>query len=134
MQELTGDNIRQLFVESLFDDNYTDTSNAIIVESVKIKVGFDPNKLESKKDQINDWLNQFSDDFYVDKGGGMSFLNFCEDKNKRQWTDFHQNMDLLVALGIAIGRITITPKEMNIVMPGGVPYIMINTENKEVKA
>jgi hypothetical protein len=55
----------------------------------------------------------------------MSFLNACMTKDDNQWGE-HQNMEQLLALGIAIGYARILlPRNMWSVLPGGVPYFSV---------
>lgn len=53
-----------------------------------------------------------------------------KDKNRNQWTDTHSIMEELVCLGIAVGYVSYNlPKPMWSFIPGGVPYITINTKD-----
>jgi len=71
-------------------------------------------------------LKCLPDTFMSKSGGGMSFLNMCNDKDDSQWTDMHQNVDELVCLGKAINVVKfLMPREMCSVLPGGMPYIVI---------
>ena len=62
-----------------------------------------------------------------DNGGGWSFLNMCVDKDGNQWTGFHEIVDKLLMLGIAIGKMSfLLPKQMWSILPGGMPYVVVN--------
>ena len=56
----------------------------------------------------------------------MSFLDACMDKHGNQWTDFHQTMEQLVQLGIAIGEVEYClPRDLWSALPGGVPFLVV---------
>jgi hypothetical protein len=98
------------------------------VEAVVLKVRFDADKLKEKESDIVALLTEMPDSFKTSGGGGMSFLELCVDKNGHQWADLHQTMDMLVALGLAIGKVgfCLLPRECWMVFPGGMPYIAID--------
>lgn len=59
-------------------------------------------------------------------GGGISFLNACNDVSGKQWTDSHQVMEQLFALGIGCNKVKcLMPREMWKVLPGGMPYYVV---------
>ena len=67
------------------------------------------------------------DAFKTTGGGGWSFMNMCVDKEDVQWTDFHQTIDELVCLGLSIEKLSyLMPREFWKVLPGGMPYLVIN--------
>ncbi len=122
--KLTSDNVRKIFKDCLFKDE-ENKDNYIIGEGVNLKAGFHPERLEKNKENIISMLNELPDSFKKSKGGGMSFLNMCEDKNGYQWGE-HENMDQLVVLGNSINKITfLMPKKMWSVFPGGMPYLSV---------
>lgn len=123
--ELTGDNVKKLLEECLRENS---DQEKIEVDGIVIKVYFNKAKIMEHKEDIKDMLLQLPDDFMKSKGGGMSFINMCIDKEGRQWTDFHQTQDMLFCLGKAIGMadFCIADKEIWKVMPGGMPYIFID--------
>ena len=46
--------------------------------------------------------------------------------NYVQWTGFHQTMDELVCLGLAIEKLSyLMPREYWKILPGGMPYLVI---------
>ena len=123
--ELTANNVETIFTASLFDDD-ADKSNAVIVEGIRAKFGFDPKKLEENKENISSMLDELPDEFKKNSGGGMSFLNACMTKNGNQWGE-HQNVEQLFCLGMAIGRVELLmPREMWQILPGGMPYYCVN--------
>lgn len=124
--ELNAENVEIVFLACLYKDG-EDTSSAKIVQGVMMKVGFDPQKLEKCKADIQDLLSQCHPNFMADsKAQGWSFLNFCQDKNDNQWTGFHAACDNLICLGMAIDKVKfLLPREVWSALPGGVPYLQI---------
>jgi hypothetical protein len=125
---LESKRVEDVFMDCLFEDG-EDTSNHILVEGITSKVGFNPNKINLYNDEITKMLMELPKEFHSNSGGGMSFLNACNDKNGRQWTDFHQRMEQLFQLGLAIGKVKcLMPRDMWKVLPGGMPYYVIESE------
>jgi len=123
--ELTANNVETIFTASLFDDD-ADKSNAVIVEGIRAKFGFDPKKLEENKENISSMLDELPDEFKKNSGGGMRVFNAGMTKNGNQWGE-HQNVEQLFCLGMAIGRVELLmPREMWQILPGGMPYYCVN--------
>lgn len=123
--ELTSENVEKIFLDCLFQ-KAEDSSQAKIVEGIRNKFGFNPEKLEKNKEAIISLLNQLPDDFKESVGeGGMSFLNACVTNKDDQWGE-HSNVEQLICLGMAIDKVQyVFPKEIWIGLPGGMPYIVI---------
>jgi len=120
---LTAENVHNIFKKCLSNDS-VDTK---IVDGVLTKASFCVKKLEENKSNISDMLNDLPDYFKKGSGDGWSFLNMCEDKNGVQWTDFHATVDELVCLGIAVDKMSyLMPRDFWKVLPGGMPYLVIN--------
>lgn len=101
---------------------------ALLVEGVIGKFGFSPEKIAAHKSEIRELLADMPDEFQMDKGGGWSFLNLCNDRHGEQWTGMHQTMDELVALGQAAGMAKfLMPRDMWAMFPGGMPYVGFDT-------
>jgi hypothetical protein len=123
--KLTAENVRETIKFCLFKDG-EDQTDAVIVEGIVRTFGFEPTRLNKKKQDIADMLDELPDTFKEGKGGGWSFLNMCETKTGVQWTDFHQTMEELLCLGIGTKQAEILlPKEMWKAFPGGMPYCVI---------
>jgi len=123
---LTAEKVNNTFLACLFKEN-EDTKNHTIGEGVMMKVGFNPERLKENESLIIEMLNDLPDSFKKGSGGGMSFLNMCQDKEDNQWADLHRTMDELVCLGNAIGKLSFPmPKEMWSILPGGIPYILVD--------
>jgi len=100
--------------------------DAVIVEGVLQKFGFHPQRLESHRQEVANWLLALPSPFLESKGGGWSFLNACQDRNDEQWTGLHVRMDQLFSLGIGLGLAGyLMPRDMWEVFPGGMPYVVV---------
>ncbi len=96
-----------------------------MVEGLTIKVGFNPERLLSHKDEIIELLDELNDNFKESIGGGYSFLEAPFDKHGNHWGE-QSNAQELVLLGIGIGKVNyLIPREMWKMFPGGVPYFAI---------
>lgn len=123
---LTAEKVHTTFMNCLFNEGEP-TDNHKIGQGVMMKVRFNPERLKESEPAIIEMLNDLPDDFKKTGGGGMSFLNMCNDKDGNQWADLHKTMDELVALGNATGKLSfLMPKEMWDVLHGGMPYLVIN--------
>jgi len=113
--------------EEIIDGNAP--ADAILVDGITADLGFHSGRVAEKREEIRALLNEMSPEFHKKGGGGMTFLNLCNDKNGEQWTDFHKSMECLVVLGIAAGMAQYClPKELWSALPGGLPYVMFDTE------
>lgn len=102
---------------------------AVIVEGIMNKLGFHPGRLEEKRAKVTEWLKALPHQFRKNSGGGWSFLNACNQENGVQWTGFHRSMDQLFCLGMGLGLVEcLMPREMWKILPGGMPYYVINVE------
>ena len=69
-------------------------------------------------------LDCLPDSFKASGGGGMSFLNMCNDINDEQWTGAHRVMDQLICLAVALDLGNVMLEELKGILPGGVPYFV----------
>lgn len=124
--------VSSIFQDCLFKEHPSVGTNFIKVEGITTNIGFNPVKIEKHSEEIKDLLNELHSEFKESEGGGWSFLQMCVDKNDNQWGD-HPNMQELMLLGIASGYMNyLLPRQMWSVLPGGVPYLVIYDERKEV--
>ena len=122
---LTSENVENIFIDCLFNEG-DDTSMTKIVDGITSKFGFDPEKLENHSVDVADMLSQLPIEFQKDDGGGMSFLNACNDSSGDQWTGMHSTMEKLFVLGMACDKVKcLLPRQMWISLPGGVPYYVV---------
>lgn len=111
--------------EELLQDPRRPPADAIIVEGIMNTFAFHPNRLETHRGELRRILCGFPDEFYIDGGGGWSFLNFCMTKDGDQWGE-HYNMEQLMCLGIALRLVKYNmDRSFWNVMPGGMPYFTI---------
>ena len=123
--ELTSKNVESIFIDCLFRDG-EDTSDPAIAEGVTSKFGFHKGRLESHRDAITNMLSQLPKEFHKDGGGGMTFLNACNNAKGEQWTVEHHIMEQLFTLGQACKKVQcLMPREMWSVLPGGMPYYAV---------
>jgi len=122
---LNDETVRDIFRDCLFE-NYEPTDSAVIAEGISCTVGFHPERLKQHTDEIKKILLELPEPFMETGGGGMSFLNACDDRHGNQWTGMHSTMEYLFLLGIGIGMVRcLVPKSMWKVLPGGVPYYVV---------
>lgn len=122
--KLTAENVEQVFLKCLFKEDEP-KDNPIIAQGVMLKVGFHPERLKQSEPDIVSMLSDLPDSFKQSGGGGMSFLNACMTSDDVQWGE-HQNIDQLICLGIAAGKVSLPmPRDMWGILPGGVPYITV---------
>jgi len=127
--------IREILIDSLFTPeevkNELPKQGYIPGNGITIKVAFHPARLESHREEVKSILEQLNRNFFVDGGGGWSFLNLPFDKDGNQWGE-HDTAQQLMILGIALGMITylIGMRESWGALPGGVPYIVIDLNGK----
>lgn len=132
MTVLSVSAVQAIMVDSLYkDEEMPDPGKApegaILVEGVLHNYGFHPERLRSHKEEIVALLNELDPVFHASGGGGMSFLNACVDKNGHQWGE-HIHIEQLYALGAAVGAASFPlPKALWGALPGGMPYISIDT-------
>lgn len=87
-------------------------------------------KLKEHEEQIREFLSEMSDEYFMDKGKGWTFLNMCLDRHGRQWGE-HVHMEMLVVLGIGIGCVHyILERGFWFILPGSMPYIAIDLSKR----
>lgn len=104
-----------------FNPDQDVTIGIIPVEGVVKDFIFDPDKLESRKAEILEQIDGLPAEF----SEGWSFLQACMNKEGIQWGG-HKEMEELMVLGIAIGKIEIClPRALWMALPGGMPYFQV---------
>lgn len=133
MSSLTAEHVENIFVDCLFKDNEMPVKEYVPAFGITFSAGFNPERVKGYKDEIARMLEQLPDEFQ-ESGGGMSFLNACNDKHGNQWTGEHRRMEQLFMLGLAVGKVTCQiPRAMWSCLPGGMPYYVVNKDFTEVK-
>ena len=121
-------NINNILQDCLFRDG-EDQSNHVKAEGITTNFGFHPERLEFHRSEVITELSDLPTEFYAEEGGGWSFLNMCNDKEGMQWTGEQRTMEQLVCLGIALGLVEELMPGMRNIMPGGVPYYVVDLRN-----
>lgn len=97
--------------------------NVVWVQGVQMQFGLHPERLESTREQVQQWVHALPEQF----NAGWSFLQMCVDREGTHWGE-HRNMEALLVLAIGLKLMKYcAPKEVWPLLPGGVPYVQ--TEN-----
>ena len=101
--------------------------DTVVVEGLVRTYGFDPKRVEAQRAEIEALIDEIvPETFYVDGGGGMSFLSLAETKTGEHWGE-HRDMEALYVLAAAIGRARFCmPRAVWAFLPGGVPYVQFD--------
>lgn len=135
---LTAEAVEKIFTDCLFKAEEIIDGKPIVepvkTEGVMLNVGFHPERLEKYKDEIISLLECLPKQFMQEYGGGWTFLNACVDNEDNQWGE-HHNIDQLISLGIAIGKVAfLMPRPMWSAFPGGMPYFVVKKVCERIKA
>lgn len=123
--KLNAELVNKIFMKSLFGEELN-SDIPVMAEGITCTVGFKSDTLKEYENQIVEMLQDLPAEFQENSGGGMSFLNACNDKNGEQWTGLHQRMEQLFQLGIGIGKVkSLMPRELWSMLPGGMPYYVV---------
>lgn len=123
--ELTSENVQTLFKSCLFD-RAEDAIDYVEASGAMMRVGFNPERLKEKRQEIEELLNQLPDEFKKSKGGGWTFLNACYTSSGNLWGQ-HENVDQLLCLGLGIDKVNyMMPRKFWCSLPGGMPYFVVN--------
>lgn len=105
-----------------------DDPDIVVVDGILRKYGFNKVAIQAHREEIRELLNQMPAEFHRRTGGGSSFLNLCMTKDGVQWGE-HVNVEALICLGLASGMAQYAfPKEIWGLLPGGMPYVVFDTE------
>jgi len=104
--------------------------DAVTAQGIMRGFGFHKGRLESHREEVKAILDQMPLNFFSKAQGGgegWSFLQLCMTRDDEQWGE-HPSMEELVCLGIGLNMVQfLLPREMWRGLPGGMPYLMINT-------
>ena len=134
---IKSDLVRELMIRCLFraDEIYggQPPADALLVEGILGRYGFHRGRIAESRDEIRWLLDEMPDDFHVQGGGGMSFLNLCVDRNDQHWAE-HRTMNELLCLGIAANMADYcVPRHLWSAFPGGMPYVVFDTREGQVE-
>lgn len=118
--------VEATFKDCLFETAEEANRRGVKVEGIVFDAMLNPAKLEEHRELITAMLMELPDQFRKSGGGGWSFLQACDDRHGNQWTGLHQTMSMLFILGEGIGMVKPQlPKDMWPILPGGMPYYVI---------
>lgn len=134
VEHLSAQAVEDTFIACLAEDLTGDPEQCIDVDCIVFTARFSKAAIAERRDAIHLMLLDLPVEFQQDQGGGMSFLNACQDRDDNQWTGLHRTMGFLFGLGMAAGWVACPfPREMWPILPGGMPYYIVtserNTEN-----
>lgn len=88
---------------------------------------FRKDRLEARRDEIFQLLEELPDQFRASSGGGWSFLNMCEDRHGNHWAE-HITIEGLIVLGAGLKLMSFLPPQRELwkVFPGGMPYLVFH--------
>ena len=130
--KLTADNVYNVFTDCLFKKEEIKDGKPIceytIGQGIIRDICFNSERLEQHNADIIDLINQLPD---IEQG--PSFLNLCLTTEGVHWGE-HQNIEQLVALGVASGNLAYCfPKQMLTMLPGGMPFVIKSSKEKTHK-
>jgi hypothetical protein len=129
---LTAEAVNRVFINCLSpSSDPKDYPEVVVVEGIMNAFAMSKTKLDIFRESIKDLLSQLPLSFFAtDKGGGggMSFLAMCVDRDDMQWGE-HPDMEKLCVLGLGTNMLHwCAPRIMWELLPGGMPYIVVDTE------
>lgn len=90
--------------------------------------GFHPTRLNEHAPEIRALLDELPDTFRQGVGGA-SLVDARWDRRGRDWSEHYSQIEMLLAMGLALKYVTITvPPAIWPSLPGGLPYIAIVQE------
>lgn len=127
--KLTSENVKAVLSDCFYtDDEVAEgaVENSLVIESLTMKIGLHPGRVDQHREEIKSMLEDVREKFFLNSGGGGSFLELCETKDGVQWGQ-HRDMESLCVLAIAasLGQ-WCAPQEMWMLLPGGMPYIVFD--------
>lgn len=119
-----NERVHDIMKRALYEVHGPDTADAVLVEGVVSRYGFDPARLATVKPEVARLIRDVVPDaFLPGTGGGQSFLALAEDRNGEHWAE-HQTIEALCCLAIATGQAKwCLPRDMWAILPGGMPYV-----------
>jgi hypothetical protein len=128
--QIVDDTIKHcLYQEHEIPEDGSAPEDAIIVRGLVTDFGLHPSRVEEKKPIVKELIEKIvTDEFLKSKGGGMSFLRLCVDREGGQWAE-HRTMEAFCCLAIAMGYAQwCMPRELWAAFPGGMPYVMFDPD------
>lgn len=113
--------VHNLVRACLYDTPPASVEDALRVEGVVMRLGFDPQAVDQHRAQIEALITEMVPDAFYD---GDSFLKLCLDCQGAQWGE-HRDVDALLCLALAVDRAVVPfPRTMWAALPGCLPYVV----------
>lgn len=123
--KLTAEKVREIFTDCLYTEAELNGNNKPNYSIYAEGIIFNPQKIKKYKKTISLFLDELPKEFKKTEGGGWSLVKMPFDKNEHQWGEQSDAQQLLL-LGLATGKAKyLFPRELCIILPGSVPYIVI---------
>jgi len=133
---LTRTRVTEVIMDCLFKEDEIlngapkNPEDLVPVEGIINNMGLHKGRLASHRQEIQDMLRELPEEFHKESGGGMSFLNACIDREGNQWGQ-HRDMEALFVLGLGLGVVRYClPREAWAMLPGGMPYLVVDVAEK----
>jgi len=128
INKLTSQRVDELYTTCL---SQSEENTAVTIKGIILSATFSVANLNAVKEDIVELIMQLPEGaFKGSKDNGLSFLTLCHDKDEEQWTSFHACVERLMMLAMCIQRcVFLMPRNMWKVLPGGLPYLLFNTED-----
>lgn len=126
-QYLTADRVRQLYARCARPEGSTKLSRLNVeVEAWMLRHTFSIRWIQKNREEIIRALLSLPDGFRADVGEGGSVLAMRERGDGSAWTDDKNDVERLIALGMAAGLVTFcAPRDKWAKLPGGLPYVRV---------
>ena len=113
--------VREAFTKCLFKEG-EDASNYVKVEGIKYTFALHPQRLEEQRELITAMIDELPAEFKE----GYTFLSINTNKNGELWTGDHMVCEQLIVMAIGLDLMSYYfPREMWVILPGGVPYLIV---------
>ena len=121
--QLTAKNVSRIFAKCVLPANTPCMRGTTIeVEGIQKNFVFNTKCLDAERKHIEDMLKELPEDFKR----GRSFGHMYRTETGVQWTGKMKDMEALMVLGVAIGKLNYpVPKTLWWSLPGGMPYIIL---------
>lgn len=130
---MNANRVHEMAVDSMFEDSEVGADGQTLMPQLCVQgiintFGFHPERVKKHKAELKEMIKELPEGFYESGGGGMSFLNLCEDKHGNQWAE-HSTLEMFLCMAIANDLAGYClPKEMWHLMPGGMPFVVFNDQ------
>jgi hypothetical protein len=125
--DLTAENVYATFFDSLALDTEPGHPKTK-VKGLATDYVFNTERLSTHRDTVRSFLGKLSTRFFIDRGGGHSFLAFGTRRDGVQWGDIY-DMERLLVLSLGLGLATFCLKRRRWhLFPRGMPFVGLNSD------